>query len=196
MPLKPPKSSYAMSSAARPVAMRMRPDLVVRKVSMRGRPQWSIKDPLALRFFQLREEEYFVLRLLDGHTSQDGIRTRFEREFAPRRLEPLRLQAYLGMLHRNGLVVSDSPGQGEELLERRGRLIREAWLEGFVNLSGAAAARHRSESVSGLAGAEMPLDVFARDGGDLHFAGPGRRDAGGGAFQHARSPAARFSGVF
>lgn len=134
MPLKPPKSSYAMSSAARPLAMRMRSDLVVRKVSMRGRPQWSIKDPLALRFFQLREEEYFVLRLLDGQTSQDDIRHRFEREFAPRRLEPLRLQAYLGMLHSNGLVVSDAPGQGEELLERRGRLIREAWLEGFVNL--------------------------------------------------------------
>jgi putative peptide zinc metalloprotease protein len=114
--------------------MRMRPDLEVRKVSMRGRSQWSIKDPLALRFFQLREEEYFVLRQLDGRTSQDEIVARFEREYSPRRLAPVRLQAYLGMLHRNGLVVSEAPGQGAELLERRGRLIREAWLEGLTNV--------------------------------------------------------------
>lgn len=134
MLVQPLKSSFATSSAARPLAMRMRPDLEVRKVSMRGRSQWSIKDPLALRFFQLREEEYFVLRQLDGRTSQDEIVARFEREYSPRRLAPVRLQAYLGMLHRNGLVVSEAPGQGAELLERRGRLIREAWLEGLTNV--------------------------------------------------------------
>ena len=44
---------------------------------MRGRPQWSIKDPLALRYFQLREEEYFILRMLDGQTSIDEIQARF-----------------------------------------------------------------------------------------------------------------------
>ena len=123
-----------LSSADRPLAMRMRPDLECRQLSMRGRPQWSIKDPLARRFYQLREEEFFVLRQLDGRISMAEIGRRFEREFAPRRLAPLRLQAYLGLLHRSGLIVAEAQGQGEELLDRRKRLVRESWLEAASNL--------------------------------------------------------------
>ena len=126
--------SLALSATARPLAMRMRPDLELRAVRMRGRPQWSVKDPLALRYFQLREEEYFILRMLDGRTSIDDIQRRFERQFAPRRLEPRRLQAYLGRLHDEGLILSDPVGQGAELLLRRGKLQRQKWLETVSNV--------------------------------------------------------------
>lgn len=61
-----------MSSADRPLAMRMRPDLECRQLRMRGRPQWSIKDPLARRFYQVREEEFFVLRQLDNQTLREA----------------------------------------------------------------------------------------------------------------------------
>ncbi len=101
---------------------------------MRGRPQWAVKDPLSLRFFQLREEEYFVLQMLDGRTSIDEIQARFERRFAPRRLEPRRLQAFLGRLHEDGLILSDLPDQGTELRLRRGRLVRKDWIETLTNL--------------------------------------------------------------
>ena len=101
---------------------------------MRGRPQWSVKDPLALRYYQLREEEYFVLRMLDGQTSIDEIRSRFERRFPPRRLDPLRLQSYLSRLHEEGLILADSPGQAAELLERRGKQRRQKWLETATNV--------------------------------------------------------------
>ena len=123
-----------MSATARPLSMRMRPDLELRAVRMRGRPQWSVKDPLTLRYFQLREEEYFILRMLDGQTSIDEIQTRFERRFAPVQLEPQRLQAYLGRLHEEGLILSDPAGQGTELLRRRGKLRRQKWLETFSNV--------------------------------------------------------------
>jgi putative peptide zinc metalloprotease protein len=114
--------------------MRMRPDLEMRAVAMRGRPQWSVKDPLALRYFQLREEEYFVLRMLDGQTSIDEIQSRFERRFAPRRLDPQRLQAYLGRLHEEGLIVADSSGQAAELLERRRKQRWQKMLEQLANV--------------------------------------------------------------
>jgi putative peptide zinc metalloprotease protein len=112
----------------------MRPDLELRAVRMRGRPQWSVKDPLALRYFQLREEEYFILRMLDGQTSIDEIQDRFERRFSPRQLEPRRLQAFLGRLHEEGLILADPTGQGTELLKRRGKLRRQKWLETFSNV--------------------------------------------------------------
>ncbi len=114
--------------------MRLRPDLELRAVPMRGRARWSVKDPLALRYYQLQEEEYFVLRQLDGHTSIDEIQSRFERRFAPRRLDPSRLQAYLGRLHEEGLILADSSGQAVELLERRGKLWRRKWLEAITNV--------------------------------------------------------------
>ncbi len=101
---------------------------------MRRRPMWVAKDPVALKYFQMREEEVFVLEQLDGATSIDQIKARFERRFAPRRLDPGQLQAFLGRLHREGLVISQTPGQGVELLERRRNLVRDSWIEGLTNL--------------------------------------------------------------
>src|SRR5438128_8487515 len=103
----------AVSSSARPLPFVMRRDLVVREMRMRGRVLWVVKDPVAMRYFQLRDEEHFVLRQLDGRTSSDEIQARFERRFAPRQLEPPRLHAFLARLHREGMIVSRSPGQGD-----------------------------------------------------------------------------------
>ncbi len=122
------------SSSARPLPLVMRPDLVIRQMRMRGRVLWVVKDAVAMRYFQLRDEEHFVLRQLDGRTSSDEIQARFERRFAPRQLEPPRLHAFLARLHREGMIVSRSPGQGDALLERRKKLVRQGWLETLSNV--------------------------------------------------------------
>jgi putative peptide zinc metalloprotease protein len=124
----------ATSSSARPLPLLMRRDLEIRAMRMRGRPVWVVKDPVAMRYYQLREEEYFVLRLLDGRTSSEEIQALFERRFAPRQLEPARLHAFLSRLHREGMIVSQSPGQGAELLVRRKRLARQVWIEAVSNV--------------------------------------------------------------
>jgi len=108
--------------------LRMRQDLVTRRMVFGGRGFWNIKDPLTLRFFQLRDEEYFVLSKLDGHQTVGQIRRDFDREFAPHRLGERQLQAYLGSLHSQGLVIGDVWGQGVALLkrkhaQRRGQLL-------------------------------------------------------------------------
>jgi putative peptide zinc metalloprotease protein len=123
-----------ISSSARPLPLVMRRDLVIRPMKMRGRTLWVVKDPVAVRYHQLREEEFFVIGLLDGRTSSDEIRRRFAERFAPRELELPRLQSFLVRLHREGLVVSQAIGQGAELIERRRKLTRQAWLETASNL--------------------------------------------------------------
>jgi putative peptide zinc metalloprotease protein len=100
-----------------------RRDLEILPVEYQGQPYWTIKDPIALRYFQLREEEHFILCLLDGRCVQerlslDEIIARFEQRFAPRRLRRTELAGFLTMLHREGLVASAAPGQGEQLLIR------------------------------------------------------------------------------
>jgi len=47
------------------------------------------------------------------------IQANFERSHAPLKIAASQLQSFFGMLHEQGLIVSDSTGQGSELLQRR-----------------------------------------------------------------------------
>ncbi|HVU88537.1 MAG TPA: HlyD family efflux transporter periplasmic adaptor subunit [Pirellulales bacterium] len=112
----------------------MRPDLVVVPQSVAGRRSWAIKDPVALAYFRLRDEELAVLEMLDGRASAAEIMARFEQRFAPRRLTPEGLQGFLARLHRDGLIVSAAAGQGTQLLDRAGASLRRRRLASVTNL--------------------------------------------------------------
>jgi putative peptide zinc metalloprotease protein len=111
-----------------------RRDLELAPVEYRGQAYWTIKDPIASRYFQLREEERFILGLLDGRLSLDEIIVRFEHRFAPRRLKRTELAGFLALLHREGLVAASAAGQGDHLLERERSRSRRAWLERLGNV--------------------------------------------------------------
>ncbi len=110
-----------MSGAApeQRVRLRRRDDLAVYRRHYSGQDYWTIKDPLALRYYQLRDEEYFVLSALDGRVSLADLQRQFHERFAPRRIEVPQIHQFLGMLHRESLVIADAPEQGQRLLERR-----------------------------------------------------------------------------
>ena len=87
-----------------------------------------VKDPVGLHYFRFQEEEYAILQMLDGQTSLDEIKERFEAEFPPQKITLEELQQFLGMLHRSGLVMADVPGQGHQLRKRRGERKRKELL--------------------------------------------------------------------
>jgi putative peptide zinc metalloprotease protein len=125
--------SAIISASSRPLALRMRPDLVARKQKWQGREYWTIKDPLALKYFRFEEEEYAILSMLDGQTSSDQIREQFEARFAPQRLTAPQLQQLLALLHRSNLLVSDAVGQGEQLCNRQRQRDRKQLLSTLGN---------------------------------------------------------------
>lgn len=133
-PIGTPLTSAHESTAARPLALVKRPDLVAFAQTLGGRTYMGLKDPLALRYYHLRPEEYFVLQQLDGRTSAEQIQTAFEREFAPRRLGLGQLHNFCSLLYREGLLVADAAGQGERLLERRRDTQRRQLLQRFGNV--------------------------------------------------------------
>ena len=48
-----------------------RPDLVIQQLNVGNQVQWTVKDPVALTYFQLREEEHFIFNCLtQGATSR------------------------------------------------------------------------------------------------------------------------------
>ncbi len=103
----------------RPLGLRRRPDLVCQPLPLAGRKHWAVKDPVARRYFLLTDPEYLVLDALDGRRSLAEVKLLFERQYAPRELPLARLQAFLGRLHEQGLVLVERPGQAQPLADRR-----------------------------------------------------------------------------
>src|SRR5436190_9241802 len=122
------------TSASRHLLLRMRQDLVARRQRWQGREYWTVKDPLTLRYYRFENEEFAILKMLDGQTSSEEIRERFEMQFAPQRLAAAQLQHLLAMLHRSHLLVADAPGQGEQLQQRDSQRRRREWLAQVGNL--------------------------------------------------------------
>jgi putative peptide zinc metalloprotease protein len=130
----PTLADSLVSSASRPLPLKMRPDLSVRYHRYQGRPYWVVKEPVGLKYYRFQEEEFSILRMLDGQTSYQEIKERFEKEFTPQRITLQDLQHFVGMLHRSGLVTADAPGQGRQLKRRRDENARRELLAKLSNV--------------------------------------------------------------
>src|SRR6187401_1476514 len=115
----PTLAESLVSSTSRKLTLRMRPDLAARRHRYHGKTFWVVKEPVGLNYFRFHEEEYAILQMLDGVTSMEVIKEKFEREFAPQKITFQDLQQFIGMLHRSGLVISEATGQGKQLKKRR-----------------------------------------------------------------------------
>ncbi|NLX96652.1 MAG: hemolysin D [Rhodopirellula sp.] len=123
-----------VSSSARQLPVRMRPDLSARRQRYLGRSYWVVKDPVGLHYFRFQDEEYAILQMFDGQRSLDDIKDQFEADFPPQKITLEELQQFLGMLHRSGLVIVGVPGQGHQLRKRRDERRRKEILGALSNV--------------------------------------------------------------
>lgn len=123
-----------VSSSSRPLPIRVRPDLKSRRQRYQGRVYWVVKDPVGLQYFRFEEEEYAILQMLNGEASLDEIAERFEAEFPPQTIRTEELQQFIGMLHRSGLVITGSGGQGEQLKKLRDEKTNKQRIATFSNI--------------------------------------------------------------
>jgi putative peptide zinc metalloprotease protein len=123
-----------VSSSARVLPMRMRPDLTALQQRYLGQVYWVVKEPVGLHYFRFQEEEYAILKMLDGHTSLDELKIEFEQLFPPQKITVEELGHFIGMLHGNALVIADVAGQGEQLKKRRGEKKRRELAGSFTNI--------------------------------------------------------------
>src|SRR3954451_19449579 len=113
--------SQHLSSIDRPVGMRLRADLLVSEVQLSGLTSWIVKDPLTLEHFQFSAEEYALMDWMRERVTIAELQRRFNRRFSPQTIKPEVIWEFLSRLHTAGLTISDSAGQGSELLLRRDR---------------------------------------------------------------------------
>lgn len=127
-------SDSLVSSAARKLRIRKRPDLSARRQHYLGESYWVVKDPVGLNYYRFQEEEFAILNMLDGDTSLDEIKERFEAQFPPQKITLEELQQFLGTLHRSGLVIASVPEQGQQLHKRSGDRKRKELVNTFSNI--------------------------------------------------------------
>lgn len=130
----PTLAESLVSSSSRPLTVRKRPDLSANRQRYQGTGYWVVKEPVGLQYFRFHDEEYFILNMLDGHVSLQQIKDGFEQRFAPQKITFGDLQQFIGMLHRSGLVISNSPGQGKALRERGRKKKNKETLGKFANV--------------------------------------------------------------
>lgn len=123
-----------LSSSARKLPLRRRPDLTAKKQRYQGRTYWVVKEPIGLNYFRFQEEEFAILQMLDGSMSLDEIKEQFERQFPPEKITVGELQQFIGTLHRSGLIVAHVPGQGYQLKKRRDERKRKELLAALSNV--------------------------------------------------------------
>eukprot|EP00913_Durusdinium_trenchii_P028467 g26695.t1 len=122
------------SNRARPMPIRRRKELAATPQWHRGHRHWVVKDPVSLRYFHLRDEEHAIWQALDGKSTVDDVCRQFERRFTPQRMSAAQLRGFLSRLHRDGLIVTDAAGQGDELIKRLHKSRKEAIKNAATNI--------------------------------------------------------------
>ncbi|GHT25302.1 hypothetical protein FACS189419_10140 [Planctomycetales bacterium] len=123
-----------VSSSARKLPVKMRPDLTVKRQFYLGRSYWTVKEPIGSKFIRFQDEEYALLKKFDGKHSLDDIKQEFENEYPPQKISLEEIHRLIGQFHQTGLVVTSAPNQGIELLKRRKKRFRRELLQKCSNI--------------------------------------------------------------
>ena len=116
------------------VRLRIRPDLAISPQRFEGRCYYVIKDPVSLRYYRFKEQEYFLLGLMDGKHTLDEAQKAFEDRFRPDRLTLEDLEHFGQQLLTAGLVQNESPGAGTLLFDRRKKRRKQELMQTFTNI--------------------------------------------------------------
>ncbi|MEZ6096260.1 MAG: biotin/lipoyl-binding protein [Pirellulaceae bacterium] len=157
------------NSARTPVKLKMRGDLTANMQQYQGVEFWVVKEPLGQKYYQFPPHVYFLLTQLDGKRSVEDIIEAYHNEYSPKRIDRDQLQQLFQRFHRDGLVISDLPGQGPELLTRGTKSNR---MELFSKISNVLAVRFRGVDPDRLLDRMNPYTswLFTKTAGALFLA--------------------------
>ena len=106
-------------SAQRPVPLRGRSDLVVKRIEFRGIAHYMVKDAVGLTYHLLRCDQFRVLQMLDGQRHLETIRDELIREFPALSPTVTDVQHLIADLHQKGLAYGVRSGQAASRIEQR-----------------------------------------------------------------------------
>lgn len=120
--------------AAEHLKVKLRPDLIVQPQFYEGMTHYVVKDPIALKYFRFKQEEYFLLEQLDGNTTLQDVKRKFERKYRPQTIAVDDLMRFTSQLHEAGLILIDTAEQAKVLVERRRKNRMKKVTQFFANI--------------------------------------------------------------
>jgi putative peptide zinc metalloprotease protein len=120
--------STPAGQAAEQLVVKLRPDLIVQPQFYEGMTHYVIKDPIALKYFRFKIEEYFLLQQFDGKQNLQDVKRAFERKYRPQTISVDDLIRFVAQLHEAGIAQVDSPDQAQVFIRRRKkRMWKKVW---------------------------------------------------------------------
>jgi putative peptide zinc metalloprotease protein len=116
------------------VRLRIRRDLSIAPQKYEGRTYYVVKDPVSLRYYRFKEQEHFLINLMDGTHTLDDAQKAFEKRFRPDRLTLEDLEQFGQQLLTAGLAQNESPQAGKQLFDRRKKRRRSEIMQAITNI--------------------------------------------------------------
>src|SRR5207302_5550254 len=132
MPVAPPAATDV--ERRKKVRLRLRRDLEIAPQKYEGRTYYVVKDPVSLRYYRFKEQEHFLINLMDGDFTLDDAQKSYEKRFRPERLTLEDLEGFGQQLLTAGLAQNESPQAGKQLFDRRKKRRRSEWMQALTNI--------------------------------------------------------------
>src|SRR5437899_5734928 len=116
------------------VRLRLRGDLSIAPQKYEGRTYYVVKDPVSLRYYRFKEQEHYLIGLMDGSYTLDDAQKAYEKRFRPERLTLEDLEQFGQQLLTAGLAQNESPQAGKQLFDRRKKRRRSEWMQTLTNI--------------------------------------------------------------
>ncbi len=116
------------------VKLRIRGDIVITPQKYEGRTFYVVKDPVSLRYYRFKEQEHYLIQMMDGKHTLDEAQKAFEKRFRPDRLTLEDLEQFGQQLLKAGLVQNETPAAGKLLYEQRSKRTRQKMMQNFTNI--------------------------------------------------------------
>src|SRR5438034_9561062 len=129
---KPPEAGDV--ERRKKVRIRIRRDLAIAPQKYEGRTYYVVKDPVSLRYYRFKEQEHFLIGLMDGAATLDEAQKEFEKRFRPDRLTLEDLEGFGQQLLTAGLAQNESPQAGKQLYDRRRKRRRSEIVQALTNI--------------------------------------------------------------
>lgn len=105
--------------------MTKRSDLVIAESVFQGEKSWVVKDPVGLKYFQLKPPEYLVFTLLDGSATYTDLRRVVSKRFPELRPTKEDIQNLIVSFHQSGLLLIEAAEQAAPLRKQRSKEFRQ-----------------------------------------------------------------------
>lgn len=127
-------SAQFLLAADRPLRLQLRADLSLHRLEFSDGEGWVAYDPIALVYHRLEPIQQAILELLDGRRCLNDLKDAIAARFPGQAWSASAVQSLVADLHKKGLTISLTAGQGTVLDGRRREQIRKHWLSAWKQI--------------------------------------------------------------